>query len=124
MNPRLPYASKHTETRANERKNDRLGKQLPDNAAPAGPYGRAHSKLMLAGRASREQQNGDVAAPNGQQQPYGAKKQIEGFAYLVQSPNSSGSRWQSSGSALDSDRVFVLRIPGNRSAVLPRRLPA
>ena len=84
--PQAPVCEQHAETRANERKNDRLGKQLSDNASPAGPYGRAHGKLMLAGRASREQQNGDVAAANRQQQPYGAKEQIEGFAYLVRYP--------------------------------------
>src|SRR3984885_13213948 len=84
--PKAPVCEQHTETGANERKNDRLGKQLPYDASPAGPYGGAHRKLMLASRAPREQQNGDVAAANGQQQPYGAKEQIEGFAYLVRYP--------------------------------------
>ena len=84
--PEAPVCEQHTETAASEGQNERFGEQLAYDAAPAGPHGGAHGKFMLAGRAPREQQNGDVAAANGQQQPYGAKKQIEGFADLVRYP--------------------------------------
>ena len=41
---------------------------------------------MLPGRASRQQQNRDIAAADRQQQSYGAKQQIKGFADGVQDP--------------------------------------
>jgi hypothetical protein len=65
---------------------------------------------MLAGRASRQQQNRDVAAANRQQQSYSAKEQIEGLADGVQLPSSSGFVWQFSCNPLDNDRVFVFEF--------------
>ena len=79
-------SEQHAQTPSYESQDQRFGEKLADDADPAGPNCRAHGKFMLASGASRQQQNGDIAAANGQQQSYRAEEQIERFAYLVQNP--------------------------------------
>src|SRR5579864_1435894 len=67
----------HAETRARESQDQRFGEKLADDANRAGSHRGADRKFMLAGGASGQQQDGDIAASNRQEQTHGAKEQIE-----------------------------------------------
>src|SRR5215467_15479200 len=78
-----PLRQNSAQYRARDRQKERLGQQLANDAPAAGAYRRANCKLMLAGRTASQQENGDVTAPDGEQQRYGSKQQIERLAQVA-----------------------------------------
>ena len=84
--PEALVSEEHAETTPSQGQNQRFGEQLADDAAPAGPHRGTHGEFMLTRGAASEQKNRDIAATNGQQQSYGAKKQIECLADGVRHP--------------------------------------
>ena len=69
--------------RAQQRKKHALAQQLPHQAAAFRAERRAQAELLLADRAARQQQVGDVHTGDEQDQRHGSGQDLEGRANLV-----------------------------------------
>src|SRR5580692_7908591 len=76
----------HAEARSRQGENQRFREKLANDASRAGTHSGADSKFMLAGGASRQQENGNIAAADSQQRAHGAKQQVESRSNVVQNP--------------------------------------
>ena len=69
-------SSDHSKSCPGNRKEQRFGQQLPHDLEASGANGSPCGELMLAGRASRQQQNRKVAAANRQEKRHRSEKQV------------------------------------------------
>ena len=102
--PHARHRHAHICEAGDEREQDALHQQLPDNTPTAGAQRDAHRDLVLAMRRAGEQEVGDVRAGDQQHEGHGALKQEEKQAELPPVDRRPSTRWTATRTASGSHR--------------------